>query len=399
MRSTPVTSLDAHLDLLPMHLLMNEACQRAAIRLAATNPSHPLHKAVAKCASGRKKFPPPLQNILRFAEVRPTDFEHWPFNRQPLPSTSPESFPDQHTATISAWSDTAHLQVYTDAAAGRAGVAAVAAVAVLWETGGWELRTGLRLGEPGSHSVLDAEIAGILMAAHLVILAQEDTIIDDGASLQLLKATRRVIRLVKKGSGGTPIRLQWCPGHEGVPGNEAADEEASRAASGHTYPPHLIPRFLTEYRPATNPTTRKKALMAANRLLAEAHWTESDAHAKYPAKYPNLSPRHFLAHSRALTRSKATLLFRLTSGHVQLRQHLYRRQLVDSPRCEQCGRESESVTHFLFRCPHYAAQRLEHLARRGTDFLRPAFLLHASCALQPLFDFVIATGRFADRVR
>ncbi|KEP45790.1 putative reverse transcriptase from transposon X-element protein, partial [Rhizoctonia solani 123E] len=265
MKSTPITSLDAHLDLLPMHLLMNEACQRAAIRLAAVSPSHPLHKAVAKCAKGRKNFPPPLQNILRFADVNPADFEHQLHDRRPTPSTPPVTFPDRDSATRAAWANTAHLQVFTDATAGRSGVAAAA---VLWESDGRELRSGVRLGDCGSLSVLDAEIAGILMAAHLVTLTQEDTIVDDvtiytdsqaaiacinnhsqGASAQLLKATRKAIRIARKGSGGTPVQLQWCPGHEGVPGNEVADMEATRVAAGLTYPTHLIPQFLIDYHP------------------------------------------------------------------------------------------------------------------------------------------------------
>ncbi|CAE6539036.1 unnamed protein product [Rhizoctonia solani] len=159
------------------------------------------------------------------------------------------------------------------------------------------------------------------------------------------------------------------------------------------------PLFLTEYQPTSNPTTCKKAMQAVNRTLAEAHWVASDAHAKFAAKFPNLSPRHFLAHSHSLSRSRATLLIRLTTGHIQLRQHLFRLQLADSPKCEQCGVESETVTHYLFRCQHYAVQRGEHLASRGSDFLKLAFLLHASCALEPLFDYVKATGRFADLVR
>ncbi|KDN43802.1 hypothetical protein RSAG8_05795, partial [Rhizoctonia solani AG-8 WAC10335] len=281
-----------------------------------------------------------------------------------------------------------------------------------------ELRTGLRLGEPDSLSSLDAELAGILLAAHLIITVQEDTIVDDatiytdsqaaiscvngqseGASHELLRATRRAVRKAERGSGGTDIRLRWCPGHAGVPGNEAADEEAARTASGHTHPPHLIPWYLAKYRPATNPSTRRQAMKADNRKLAEAHWTSSDAGTKHESRFPGISPRHFLTHSRDLTRSQTTFLFRLTAGHVQLRQHLHRLQLVDSPRCEHCSREYETVSHFLLRCPKYANERHEHLAARGPDFLRLFFLFHAPSALVPLFDFIKATGRFADLVR
>ncbi|KAL5640019.1 hypothetical protein ACGC1H_007352 [Rhizoctonia solani] len=286
MRSTPVTSLDAHLNLLPMHLLMNEACQRAAIRLAAVHPSHPLHRAVAKCAIGRRKYPPPLQNILRFAGVNPPNFEQRPPNRRSLPSTLPEPLPNRASATRSAWADSAHLQVFTDATASRFGTAAAA---VLWESGGRELRTGLRLGDSSSLSILDAEIAGILLAVHLVGMVQEDTIVDDvsiftdsqaaiscinnhaqGASTQLLKATRKAIRLAKKGSGGTTVHLRWCPGHAGIPGNEEADKEAARATGGLIYPPTLsaptMGVFLKDFQQTSNWVLRIPTL---NKLMRQ----------------------------------------------------------------------------------------------------------------------------------
>jgi hypothetical protein len=93
------------------------------------------------------------------------------------------------------------------------------------------------------------------------------------------------------------------------------------------------------------------------------------------------------------------LLYRLTTGHVQLRKHLFRLQLVDSPQCEHCGLEPESVTHYLFRCSQYATQRHIHLGSRGPDYLRLSYVLHATAALDPLFDYIKSTGRFADLAR
>ncbi|KAF8602155.1 hypothetical protein BDV93DRAFT_407185, partial [Ceratobasidium sp. AG-I] len=95
-----------------------------------------------------------------------------------------------------------------------------------------------------------------------------------------------------------------------------------------------------------------------------------------------------------LPRSRATLLFRLISGHVQLRQHLHRLQLVNSPTCERCDSAPDTVAHFLLRCPALATQRYAHLESHGYDFLRLDFLFHAPNALPYLFDYVRATSVF-----
>ncbi|KAJ1299577.1 hypothetical protein OPQ81_002543 [Rhizoctonia solani] len=176
MHSTPVTSLDAHLDLLPMHLLLNEACQCMAICLAATLTSHPLHKSVLKCLIGRKRHQALLQCILQFMGVKPSNFEQWPFKHRPLPSSPPEVYQERDAAVATAWADRAHLMVFADAMVNRAGVTAAA---VLWGDGVQELRTGLRLGKPDSLLSLDTEIAGILLAVHLITSTQEHMIVDN----------------------------------------------------------------------------------------------------------------------------------------------------------------------------------------------------------------------------
>ncbi|CUA71932.1 hypothetical protein RSOLAG22IIIB_09945 [Rhizoctonia solani] len=202
-----------------------------------------------------------------------------------------------------------------------------------------------------------------------------------------------------KGSGGTEVKLRWCPGHVGIEGNEKADREAGRAAQGQLYPPELIPQFLESYQPPLNPLTRRRKVKEMSRTAAIKYWEASEAGEKYRLRYPTLSPRHFLAHTHQLPRSRATLLFRLVTGHIQLQAHLYRLQLVDSPHCKHCQIESETVSHFLLKCPRFAAERHTHLTSHGHDFLHLSFLLFATCALDPLFDFIKATGRLRDLIK
>ncbi|CEL63543.1 hypothetical protein RSOLAG1IB_10844 [Rhizoctonia solani AG-1 IB] len=297
-----------------MHLLMNKVCQRAAIRLAATPVSHPLHKAVLKCSKGGEKHQPPLQQILQFVNVKPTDFKRWLFNRRSLLCLPPELFQDRHIATAEAWADKLHLLIFADAMASKTGVATAA---VLWSNGNKDLQAGIRLGERDSILILDTEVAAIMLATHLALVFQEDTVVDnvaiysnsqaaivcinnhsEGASNQLLRAMCKVIRAAKKGSGGTAIDLKWCPGHSGVPGNKEADTEASQDAAGLCYPPQLVPHYLANFRPATNPASRKQAIKTKNRVAAETYWAQSKAGTKFASMYPGISPSLSCAYTK-----------------------------------------------------------------------------------------------------
>ncbi|KAF8593625.1 hypothetical protein BDV93DRAFT_460654, partial [Ceratobasidium sp. AG-I] len=95
----------------------------------------------------------------------------------------------------------------------------------------------------------------------------------------------------------------------------------------------------------------------------------------------------------------ATLLFRLISGHVQLRHHLHRIQAVDSPTCDRCNEAPETVAHYLLRCPTLSSQRFAYLESQGTDFLRLDFLFFSPAALAPLFDFIKATSALSGLFR
>ena len=53
---------------------------------------------------------------------------------------------------------------------------------------------------------------------------------------------------------------------------------------------------------------------------------------------------------------------RLRLGLSHLAQHLFTHNLIDDPTCKSCGLESETVTHYLLRCPTFHTQRTVYLA-------------------------------------
>ena len=55
-------------------------------------------------------------------------------------------------------------------------------------------------------------------------------------------------------------------------------------------------------------------------------------------------------------------LTRMRLGLSHLSEHLYTHNIIDSPLCNNCGLESESVAHFLLRCPLYTTERAVFLS-------------------------------------
>lgn len=93
-----------------------------------------------------------------------------------------------------------------------------------------------------------------------------------------------------------------------------------------------------------------------------------------------------MSHSAPLPRSRATLLYRLITGHIQLRQHLHRLRATDSPTCEHCQTVPEAVAQFLLRYLLYSSECYLYLESLGLDFLVLEFLFSSPEVLLPVFD-------------
>jgi ribonuclease HI len=291
----------------------------------------------------------------------------------------------------------------------------VATAAVLTVNGRRRLVSGVKLGSKGEVSILDAELAGILLAIHLILsIPQVDsaTIFTDsqlairstegeelGATTSLTRAIARALKRARTRDRGTRVVIQWCPGHQGIPGQEATEREATLVAKGKEFDPSLILTMLNDYRPPTNINTLREKIKEDNRDLARLHWLTSDTGLSHTARFPATDPHDFIYHTATLPRARAVLLYRLITGHIPLRQHLHRIQAVDSPTCQLCTEAPETVAHFLTRCSATADERHEHLGARGRDFLHLNFLFSSSEALLPLFDFIRASGRFTDTLK
>jgi ribonuclease HI len=409
---TPVATLNAFSSLAPIHLLLNDMCHNAALRLASAPPEHPLYKAVLRCAKGRKRHVPPLQHILKHANIHPSRLEKWQAGTNHKVATHMQPFPTKQIARTAALRDNTYVKVFTD---GSLRQNKSGAAALLYEGTARRLRAGWRRETEDPGSILEAEVAAIMLGLHLVqqYSPTEDVVIYSDSQLaikcvhghrtkapsSIAKASQRLFKRVKKSFDGVSIRIDWCPAHVRIRGNEEADHEAREAAEGKVYPSHMIPDFLTSYHPLADPAKERELQRTRNKNLAAQIWQDSEACAKLTRRYRDADPAAYFGLTHGLNRSRASLWIRLVTGHVQLNAHLQRIGATPSDTCGQCGLEQETVAHFILRCPTYADIRYEHLGSRGREFLCLNHLFFTKDALQALFRYIKASGRFIGSLR
>ena len=137
------------------------------------------------------------------------------------------------------------VQVYADGSGIGGGVGAAA---VLYMDG--QERRVLRkyLGKDEHNTVFEAEEMGLTLAVELVrtegYMESAEIGADSQAALCAIKNTKGAsgqhlldkfqdqIAVAQRMHRATTIKLQWTPGHNGIPGNERADKEAKVAANG-----------------------------------------------------------------------------------------------------------------------------------------------------------------------
>jgi hypothetical protein len=138
------------------------------------------------------------------------------------------------------------------------------------------------------------------------------------------------------------VTIQWVPGHNGIEGNEQADQAAKRASVKPVAPGFeglslaYIRRACTE--------ARRKAVedWARTYAVQGAHRRER---AYRPPKGWGLDKAAGKAPKRLASR-----YYQLKIGHAPIGTYLHRIKARDSPECRTCGALRETVSHILFEC-------------------------------------------------
>jgi hypothetical protein len=99
-----------------------------------------------------------------------------------------------------------------------------------------------------------------------------------------------------------------------------------------------------------------------------------------------------------LTRNQASTLFQVRSGHIPLNSHLHRINKSETKLCQQCEpndeAHEETVTHFLFECIAYTAQRQKLARTIGRHNLNLEDIMASSKYMKALSCYITKTRRF-----
>ena len=166
MRTTATDVLDAHADLLPFHILINQICHRSALRLATLPDTHLLHKHMRKARRYVKWHRSPLHELQHRFRIDPEALESIATHRQAPGWTRQvevKKAASKEVAYKEGMESRAQIRVYTDRSDIGGGVGASA---VLYRDGQRQGTLRSHLGLSTLHTIYEVELAGILLATH-----------------------------------------------------------------------------------------------------------------------------------------------------------------------------------------------------------------------------------------
>lgn len=196
------------------------------------------------------------------------------------------------------------------------------------------------------------------------------------------------------------ISLCWVPSHAKVDLNEKADHAAKTATKEGGIPEIELPLLKT---------TALKAVIA--KLDQEKHQKLAPKVGRFTQSIDHALPgKHTRKLYDKLSREQAATLSQLRTGKNKLNYYLAKAKIVESGICG-CGREPESVGHFLLRCPRWATERTSMWRAAGKQSGDLSFLLGGwdpqtqankskwqpdMAAVNAAIQFVKDTGRFEE---
>lgn len=162
------------------------------------------------------------------------------------------------------------------------------------------------------------------------------------SSLDNCHRTFKILNCLHLRFPGMQTTVRWCPGHQGIPGNDKVDKIANSLAK------QPLPDSF-----ANRPNT-------AAFIAAIKEWRKDQTELFTDKDRIRLGhqpqPRRHLEGLTHLLKHEVATLTQLRSGHVPLNSYLNRFVQITDPMCD-CQEGIENVDHFLFVCQNHDQNR------------------------------------------
>ncbi|KAF6207902.1 hypothetical protein GE061_016351 [Apolygus lucorum] len=256
---------------------------------------------------------------------------------------------------------TNHIQIYTDGAKNHNGSAAA-----MWcRHHNYAESKKLR----DATSIFQAELNGIEMAVQhtddhspgskFVIITDSQAAIVALRNLQRgrvipIPLIRTYESLEARWTSGMDIKLQWCPSHVQVDGNERADRASVLAARVQIIDQHSYMDYKDFY-----DQIRLKTWEA----WKQEYWSMEEGPGGWMRRLKmDINERAWFSEARDLNVKTITRINRILIGHCNNRKFLHSMRVVSDPFCNLCGvAQVQDVLHFFLDCAFTADVLKEHM--------------------------------------
>ena len=346
---------------------LHEQTLRFWISIQKLEASH-IHAKLAK-TKPIKRFNSPLRKAAAlFKELHANRAEKIPaIGCEPWSPKAHIHILEKEAAKLATAEEPGTIDFYTDGSVrnGRAGVG-------IW-TSAWEAsRTTRRAEETNVHLT---ELEAIWMAikgipqgnnrsVKIRVFSDSQSALRSIQSAKINDSIGLVMKIREKIAKAT-FSLHWVPGHEGIRGNERANELAQKATEVTSSMPDP-----TDKVPISAIYARAKAM----EFKPESQEFYGATTGKHLQKIDKALPgKHTIRLYNALNRTAAAILVQLRTNISRLNTYLSKINAADTDKCE-CGM-TETVSHFLFLCPRWRNERQEMRSAHGSRYCDLSYAL------------------------
>ncbi|KZT64189.1 hypothetical protein DAEQUDRAFT_679008 [Daedalea quercina L-15889] len=175
------------------------------------------------------------------------------------------------------------------------------------------------------------------------------------------------------------VTVEWTPGHEGITGNELADQLAKDAAD--LAPPHKL---------ASRASARRRAKERAHKAWID-EWKNSPPGGRFATANrlpPTDRPRK---HFRELKREVFGRVTQCRTGHGHFGEY-YHHHVPTEPEDCPCGAPLQTRQHILRDCPRYEPHR--DTLRTASEHIDLPTILGTENGIKALAKFIERSGAF-----